>query len=77
MRQVVDLVLGAGRMTTEQIRAADAKAITAYLSGATEHHPHGWSGKRWIIPPQSSCSTWDTSPNGWKFSEWGNAAGAV
>jgi hypothetical protein len=64
-------------MTTEQIRAADAKGKAAFYGGASDRHPQGASGKRWVLPPETTSNTWDTSQNGWRFSEWGNASGAV
>lgn len=58
-----------------EARERDAKAKALFYSGATDTHPHGLSGKRWVIPPECGQDCRDTSRAGWKFSEWGNAAG--
>lgn len=64
-------------MNLSQIRAADAKEKAAYYRGDTDRHPHGVSGKRYLLPPEDDNRCWDTAPTAWQFSEWGNACGAV
>lgn len=61
--------------TLLEIRARDAKQLSRYLSGESDRHPYGESGKQWLIPPQCTKSGWDTRPGMQIYSEWGNAAG--
>jgi hypothetical protein len=58
-------------------REAAAKAMISYLAGQTDRHPSGASGAAVIIPHESGRNCWDTAPNAWHFSEWGNAAGST
>lgn len=58
------------------LRAADARAKIAYFDGLAPH-PHGKSGERWLVPYEGGKNMWDTSPEAVRFSEYGNAAGAV
>ena len=55
-------------MTLEEIRASDAKKLSDYFNGKTDRHPHGLSGKKWIIPYQLSKETRD-------WGEWARAIG--
>jgi hypothetical protein len=57
--------------TIEEARAVDAKALAAFYAGQTEKHPHGLSGRRWMLLPENGKSCWDTSREGVRFSEWG------
>ncbi|TNF21849.1 MAG: hypothetical protein EP318_06145 [Rhodobacteraceae bacterium] len=61
--------------TLLQIRASDARALSEGLSGVTDVHPHGLSGRRHLLPKFLTSDCWDTAPAGLLFSEWGNAAG--
>lgn len=64
------------RMTVDQQRAHDAKGKIAFLSGQSDVHPHGWSGRRHLVPCElDNAGCWDTSPRGWVYSEYGNDAG--
>jgi len=58
-----------------QIRASDARALSEWLSGVTDVHPHGLSGRRHLLPKFLTSDCWDAAPAGLLFSEWGNAAG--
>jgi len=62
--------------TIEQTRASDAKAKYLYYTGQSNTHPHGESGKRWLLVPEDDKRCRDTSVAGYSLSEWGNAAGA-
>lgn len=59
------------------LRARDAKAKAAFCASETDRHPHGLSGKIWIIPREFCCDCRDTQAGAWEFSEWGNGAGSV
>lgn len=63
-------------MTLEALRARDARDKVAFFAGVTDRHPHGESGKRWILPPETGKGCWDTHPGAVRFSEWGRASGA-
>lgn len=58
-------------------RSKDAKAKSAFYAGRTDSHPHGMSGRKWVLPPEDSKGCWDTAPHALRFSEWGNAAGSI
>jgi hypothetical protein len=58
------------------IRARDARRLSAFYLGKTDDHPHGLSGRdRVFLPAAEDKRCLDTSPGGWRFSEWGNGAG--
>lgn len=54
-------------------REAEAVAKSAFFSGDTDLHPHGLSGKKWLIPYENDRRMFDAMDMA--FSEWGNAAG--
>ena len=56
-------------------RERDAKRKLLFYHGRTDTHPHGISGKNWIIPYDFSKSLWDTSKDCPYFGEWANACG--
>jgi hypothetical protein len=60
-----------------ELRAAEARAKAAFYAGKTDIHPHGLSGLRWIVPPEDGKNMWDTHPNDYHFSEYGNLSGSV
>ena len=51
-------------------REANAKAKIAFLTGASEIHPHGVSGLRYILPYENDKRLWDTSPWRYEYSEF-------
>lgn len=57
------------------LRARDARQKGAFYSGQSDHHPHGASGRRFILPPEDDKRCLDTAPARHAFSEWGNNAG--
>lgn len=56
-------------------RQAYVRRLSAWMAGDTPRHPAGRVGERWIIPPQCTSNCWDTAPEAWQYSEYGNGAG--
>lgn len=63
------------RAPTESLREKEAREKSLWLSGKSDIHPHGESGKRQILPFYLTGDCWDTAKDASEFSEWGNAAG--
>jgi len=59
----------------EETRARDAKALSEFLAGDTDTHPHGLSGKRWLIPSVNDKRNLDCGLHSLGCSEWGRHAG--
>ena len=62
-------------MTLESIRAQEAAGKSAFFAGATDRHPQGESGKRWLLPPENDRRCWDTSTAAWEYGEYFNLSG--
>lgn len=54
-------------------RERDAIGKSKFMSGIAERHPQGKSGEKWLLPPETVNSSWDSHMI--SASEWGNAAG--
>lgn len=62
-------------MDISEIRARNARRTAAYYKGETNDHPHGFSGKRFILTPEDDRRCLGTSPRAYAASEWAFGAG--
>lgn len=56
-------------------RAMDARGKSEFYSGAVDVHPHGLSGRKWVLPPEAGRGMWDVAAHAREFSAYGNLPG--
>ena len=56
-------------------RAKYFRDLAKFMAGVSDIHPGGASQHNWMIDAVLTSNCRDTSPCGYDFSAWGNAAG--
>lgn len=57
-----------------QLRVDYFRRLSDWMAGREPRHPAGRLGERWMVPPEITSNCWDTVPEAWEYSEFGNAA---